>query len=202
MKRLLFAAAALFGVATSAQAITPVLVDIDQQGSMFEFTYEATLTEDEGVRTGDRLVIYDFAGFLGFGVNPNPASVETFTENTTSVGGIDNVQQPPGFFDDPNLPNLVFRWSGPPAFVVGPHPAFDFVFSAFSSLGGMTFDGYSSLTVTNNGPNAGQSIYTQGGTAVPAAIVPEPASWAMMIAGFGGVGALLRRRRAAFTPTA
>ena len=28
-----------------------------------------------------------------------------------------------------------------------------------------------------------------------AAAVPEPASWAMMIAGFGGVGALLRRRR-------
>ena len=27
--------------------------------------------------------------------------------------------------------------------------------------------------------------------------VPEPASWAMMIAGFGGVGALMRRRRAA-----
>ena len=26
--------------------------------------------------------------------------------------------------------------------------------------------------------------------------VPEPASWAMMIAGFGGVGALMRRRRA------
>ena len=28
--------------------------------------------------------------------------------------------------------------------------------------------------------------------------VPEPATWAMMIAGFGGVGAVLRRRRSAF----
>jgi hypothetical protein len=29
-----------------------------------------------------------------------------------------------------------------------------------------------------------------------AAVVPEPATWAMMIVGFGGLGALLRRRRA------
>ena len=28
--------------------------------------------------------------------------------------------------------------------------------------------------------------------------VPEPATWAMMIVGFGGVGAIMRRRRAAF----
>lgn len=197
MKRLLLAAAAFLGAATSAQAITPVLVDIDQQGSIFEFTYEATLDEDEGVRTGDRLVIFDFAGFLGFGLNPNPANIETFTENTTSVGGVDNLQQPPGFFDDPNLPNLVFRWRGPPTFVVGAHPPIDFNFSAFSSLGGMTFDGFSSISVANNGPNAGQSIYTQGSTAVPAGVIPEPASWAMMIMGFGGVGALLRSRRTA-----
>jgi hypothetical protein len=30
---------------------------------------------------------------------------------------------------------------------------------------------------------------------VPGAVVPEPATWAMMIMGFGGVGALMRRRR-------
>jgi hypothetical protein len=30
------------------------------------------------------------------------------------------------------------------------------------------------------------------------AVVPEPATWAMMILGFGGVGATMRRRRSAF----
>ena len=30
---------------------------------------------------------------------------------------------------------------------------------------------------------------------VPAAAVPEPAAWALMILGFGGAGAQLRRRR-------
>jgi hypothetical protein len=34
-----------------------------------------------------------------------------------------------------------------------------------------------------------------GGTAVGVAGVPEPAAWALMILGFGGVGATLRRRR-------
>jgi len=30
--------------------------------------------------------------------------------------------------------------------------------------------------------------------------VPEPAAWALMVLGFGGLGAVLRRRRAAFAP--
>jgi len=33
----------------------------------------------------------------------------------------------------------------------------------------------------------------------PAAAVPEPSSWALMIAGFGGAGALMRRQRALAT---
>jgi hypothetical protein len=36
-----------------------------------------------------------------------------------------------------------------------------------------------------------------GGTAVGVAGVPEPAAWGLMILGFGGVGAMLRRRRPA-----
>jgi hypothetical protein len=35
--------------------------------------------------------------------------------------------------------------------------------------------------------------------AAPPPAIPEPASWAMLIAGFGLTGAALRRRRAAVT---
>ena len=36
-----------------------------------------------------------------------------------------------------------------------------------------------------------------GAAAATVTAVPEPAGWAMMLVGFGGLGALLRRRRAA-----
>lgn len=41
----------------------------------------------------------------------------------------------------------------------------------------------------------GQGTWTRGGGVAPNGAVPEPAAWALMIAGFGGVGAVLRRRR-------
>ena len=37
------------------------------------------------------------------------------------------------------------------------------------------------------------TLHNQGGTVIPG--VPEPATWAMLIAGFGLVGAAARRRR-------
>lgn len=36
---------------------------------------------------------------------------------------------------------------------------------------------------------------------ISAAVVPEPASWALLIAGFGLVGAMQRRRRTAVSAT-
>ena len=45
---------------------------------------------------------------------------------------------------------------------------------------------------------SGPASYT-GTLDVGSAAVPEPASWALMISGFGGMGAMLRRRRQATT---
>jgi hypothetical protein len=42
----------------------------------------------------------------------------------------------------------------------------------------------------------GRCVTGCGGVINPLAVVPEPASWAMMIFGFGAVGAVLRRKRA------
>lgn len=193
MKTLLAATAASLVMVGSAQAITPVLTDVTAVGDRYLFTYSLTLGEDEGVRTGDRLVIYDFAGFDGFGPLSNPA-IGTYTELSTSVGGIDNLQPAPGFTDDPTLLNIGWRWNGPDLFTTTLHPPIDFTLSAYSTLGGQTLDGFSSITVKNNGLAAGESLYEQGATGVPTGVVPEPSAWALMILGFGAAGAMLRRR--------
>lgn len=196
MRMFLAATAAVLGLATSAQALTPVLTDVTPVGDRYLFTYSLTLNEDEGVRTGDRLVIFDFAGFDGFGPLSDPA-IGTYTEFTTSVGGVDNLQPPPGFDDDPNVLNIGWRWTGPDIFTTGPHPAIDFTLSAYSIFGATKLDGFSSLTVKNNGVGVGEPIYEQGAAGVPTGVIPEPGTWALMIAGFGAAGAMLRRRQTA-----
>ena len=45
-----------------------------------------------------------------------------------------------------------------------------------------------------NGVAGPDAVYSATATFERAAVVPEPASWALMIAGFGGAGAMLRRR--------
>jgi hypothetical protein len=55
--------------------------------------------------------------------------------------------------------------------------------------------GASSYTLTINGNNSGAGSLGGSITIRPAA-VPEPATWAMMLLGFGAVGFAMRRRRA------
>ena len=40
-----------------------------------------------------------------------------------------------------------------------------------------------------------QNSYNLVGTPPPPGSVPEPATWAMMLLGFGGIGMAMRRRR-------
>src|SRR5262249_25478386 len=52
--------------------------------------------------------------------------------------------------------------------------------------------------VFSTGPIGSTRAASYGGTVnVEAMAVPEPATWALMIAGFGGAGAMMRRRRQA-----
>jgi PEP-CTERM motif len=64
--------------------------------------------------------------------------------------------------------------------------SYNFAPGSFSALGT-----YTSI----QGPNNFASLIIRDTNAVP--VVPEPASWAMMIAGFGIVGGTVRRRGAA-----
>lgn len=65
----------------------------------------------------------------------------------------------------------------------------------------VTFDiyGCNRAGFTHNGCGLGEVAFRSTALAPPPpGAVPEPATWAMMILGFGGVGATLRRRRQVF----
>jgi hypothetical protein len=62
----------------------------------------------------------------------------------------------------------------------------------------VTFDiyGCNRAGFSYNGCGLGEGAFRS--TALAPAAVPEPGAWALMILGFGGVGATLRRRREGF----
>ena len=112
-----------------------------------------------------------YGGGLGF--DPGGSDGET----VTALGLANGFTQP----------NVMSYWQ---------HQAFDYAF--FSSLGftksfydsapSFALPGYSFSSLLSNG----NTITGGGGFAA----APEPATWAMMIMGLGGAGAMIRRRRA------
>lgn len=196
MKRVLLAAVAALSMVGTADAAVITLQGVAANGpGDFTFTYQGTLGPDEGLRRGDRLIIYDFAGYVAGSIfSPSPDVVATV--EAVSPGGLVT----PGFDDSPDLVNLVFTYTGPTIRASGgPFPALDFDgLGARSTLGGLVFDAFYTLTTKNNPNNvpggAGTPIYTLGSVSVPAAI-PEPATWGLLLGGFGLTGFAMRRRR-------
>lgn len=124
----------------------------------------------------------------------------------------------PGFFTGPSIGNFIFEGTIFPdiSFTFSPVSAVAFRF--LSNPGTSTFDAYlgaalvaSTTFDTDNldtsqwygvtGGGFNRIVITAGGNAALLATdfqlanVPEPASWAMLIAGFGLTGAAMRRRR-------
>jgi hypothetical protein len=171
------------------QSVTPV-------GPNFEFSYQATLAGDQGLVPGSKLVIFDFAGYVVGSISSADPHFAVSVQNVTT-----GVLTPPGFVDNPSIPNLVFTWIGP-AFHASGGPFADFNFNGLKALSkykSLALGVFSAIAEKNNGippGGTGTITYNTGYVTVPTA-VPEPATWAMMIAGFGLAGAALRRRRAA-----
>ena len=193
MKKLALAALAAVGLAGTAQAGIVTLNSVTPNASDFTFSYEATLGPDEGVRAGDRFVIFDFAGYVAGSIFSASANLLTSVENLSPSAIVT-----PGFTDDALLPNLVFTYTGPNSRTsTGPLASFTFPSIGARSIFGQTVvDAFFTLTTKNNpSRERGRPIYTLGETRVPGgAVVPEPATWAMLLGGFGMMGAAIRRR--------
>lgn len=189
MKKLLLAAATALavGAGSAAQAAVIFLETVTPTGGGQNFySYRIEFADDEGVQTGSTLVIYDFAGYVDGSITAGGApGISVSTEPSSALPSF-------GFTDDPSITNLVFTYNGPTLDVGGAQFS---GFGAASIFSGVTLDGFSALTVKVAGDAEGTIVASQGGVGVPAAI-PEPGTWALMIGGFGLVGASLRRRTA------
>jgi len=195
MKRIILAAVAPLAMASVGHAaIIPSLQSVTPVGANYEYDYQGTLVGDQGLKAGSRLVIFDFAGYVVGSISAADPNFVGSVENT-STGLI----VPPGTVDDPTVPNLVFTWIGPDFHASGgPFADFNFALKAVSKYKKLALGVFSAIAVKNNGlgpGGAGTKTFNTGFVTIPSA-VPEPGAWALMIGGFGLMGAVLRRRRA------
>jgi hypothetical protein len=114
------------------------------------------------------------AGATRFGLNRD-LNIFFFARDNGFGGGLDLFD-----FHVTDAQETAFDYAAP----FGPVPGFGIYLAQFqdvgSSQGLLTFQAASGVTFSS---------------AASSAVVPEPAAWALMIVGFGGVGAVLRRRR-------
>lgn len=192
MRKWILAATAAIGLTGSAQAAVITLQGTTDNGTDYTWNYQGSLGPDEGVNTGDRLIIYDFGGYVDGSIFANTPNIATSVE-FTSPGGLVT----PGFTDNPDLVNLVFTYTGPGFHNAGgPFDPFNFDgLGAKSTFGDSTRSAFFTLTTKNNS-GAGTPVFTLGSVATPFAAVPEPTSWALMLSGFGLLGLNMRKRSA------
>jgi hypothetical protein len=193
----LFALAAVTAVVLSGAAqasVIPVLSSVTPDGSNFLYSYTGELATDQGVTNGSKLVIIDFAGYVAGSVHSPYSTVTASVQNTLPAGMLLD----PGFSDNASIPDLVFTYTGPDYRTSGgPYPTLtDFSgLTAESTFRNITMGSFSALAVKNDGNEAGTPAYNVGQISVPLGPVPEPSSWALMLAGFFGLGMVLRRRK-------
>jgi hypothetical protein len=191
VKKLLLTATALIGLSSAAHAsFIPVLDTITPVGTDFEFSYSATLAGDTGMIQDNLLVIFDFGGYVDGSISAGiyASDIDAFVELTSPL------TLPPGYDDDPNIVNLVFKWTGAPFNSAGgPFQDVDFAgLTARSINSDVRIDAYSGITTMNNGAAGGLSAFNQGPVAVP---VPEPSTAVLVILGLGLAGRTSRTHR-------
>jgi hypothetical protein len=202
MKHGIFFAASLAG-ALAACAMPAGAATLYESGDPYEATTINSIYEwAERVTFADHSIVTGIEGnFFSESYDPETVYVTVYDGDTLPGGKV-------LFFDAFTVPANVFGWYGVSGLSWDLSPG-DYWFS-FTSPGALDLG----TTVSNPGPTAVLNLDTgpdwevstvEGialriyGEAAPTSAVPEPASWALMIAGFGLAGAAMRRRAALAT---
>ena len=199
MNKFIFGCVALAAASAAHADIIPSLTVSSpiKVGSLYQYTYTATLAADQALLTGNYFTIYDFQGFVNFG------TLGTGFSGMTSLLGMTSSRVNPT--DSASVLNATFTYSGPTINMPmggGQGTSTELgTFQIFSRFNGLGLIDFSSQGTKNNGVAIGTLIDNVGQTAGPldgggiGAGVPEPEAWAMLVVGFGVVGFSARRRR-------
>lgn len=197
MYKLLFGVAALLATASANASIIPTLIGdpVDAGDGTFLYSYSATLASDQALLDGSYFTLYDIVGFDRFGNVP-----AGFTASSQLLGFTPANVLPT---DDAAILNVSFVYSGPSVNFDGPLSERELgTFEIYSTAGAYGFGDFTAQAVRNDGPTRGTLLANIGINAVGIpgggdgnpSLVPEPSSWAMLVLGFGLVGAGMRRR--------
>ena len=188
MKKLLLSVIAVGAFALGAQAdIIPTLSSISNNANgTFTWNYDAQVTLDQQVKTGDFFTIYDFGNIVP-GSNTQPAG---WTFSSSLVGNTPPLVNPT---DNPSLINLTWTYSAAATFV-GPQGLG--IFSVQTTTSGTRTGQFAAEATRSTGPQTGTKIDNIGNVTVP---VPEMSALAPMLGicgiGVAGVATSLWRRR-------
>ena len=180
MKKIILGLAALAALASAPAS-----------AAAFDFTFDTTSTAFGGPNQTIRGTfttldtVVDRFGFDGLAI--------------TGISGTINGTAISGLFDAPGNPTYYYLTSGP-TFLDGSGVRFNA--GAAQNIAFFHQDGVASDTYRVNG-NGTISAFGPA-TSSPATLVtaaPEPATWAMMLIGFGGTGFAIRRRKNKGTTT-
>jgi hypothetical protein len=180
------AAAALMADGSARAGLLPTKVSVDPDGGNYRWTYAIVLPTDSKLQSGNFFTVFDFAGYVpGTAAGPDA----NWAVSVVNSSPVDPLLNPT---DDPSLPNLTFRYTGPTV-LTGQLGLGNFV--AFS-----TFDQRkeSSFTAQTNRTSDGMldsNITTTDaptGSLTPPPPVPEPTT--LLLAGLGLPALGLARR--------
>ncbi len=191
MKNLILALAAMVSFSAAAPAAAQTFADFTIQTDITGQNVPgapttATITGGINYSTffanaqGGSSAVTDFNVLLGNGSNYNAGNFAPFQSGVNAILNLTSLQ----------TGTLNFVANG------GSAPLFSFALSGLFTANGQGALPGGGLTLTNQTQIDGTTIAAgSNGTLAVTAAVPEPATWAMMLVGFGAMGVSLRRRR-------